>query len=155
MYAGQSFRLMALAVGTLRHASLSDLASMDQQQAERCCSHMDLLGLVVLSNHLHPASQKTITELQERCTLPLPVRSLYSMISCHRLSACLQCSSKPARIRLIKRCLQSSSDSRRQMIQAYTTVDSCHCITLYQSAGCCTEATDKAQMLLSSIAQLQ
>ena len=58
-YAGQGYRLMALSVGTLRDVDPFELASMDQQQAERHCGHMDLLGLVVLSNHLHPASQKT------------------------------------------------------------------------------------------------
>ena len=39
----------------------------DQQQAEACCGPLDLLGLVVLSNQLHPASVDTINNLQDRC----------------------------------------------------------------------------------------
>ena len=66
-YAGQSFRLMAVAVGMLKGVGPSELRAMSQQQAEACCSHMHFLGLVVLSNQLHPASVNTIRELQERC----------------------------------------------------------------------------------------
>ena len=57
---------MALAVGTLRQIDLSELAGMEQQQAEQLCGHMELLGLLVLSNHLHSASKDTITHLQHR-----------------------------------------------------------------------------------------
>ena len=98
-YAGQSFRLMALAVGTLRHASPSELASMDQQQAERHCDHMDLLGLVVLSNHLHPASQNTITELQERYASHLTEQYCSyccSCITCYSSSCSSSCNSRVA-----------------------------------------------------------
>ena len=65
-YAGQSLRLMALAVGTLKNATQSEVASMDQQQAEQGCRHMDLLGFLVLSNRLHSASARTVQELQDR-----------------------------------------------------------------------------------------
>ena len=58
---------MAVAVGMLKGVGPSELRAMSQQQAEACCSHMDFLGLVVLSNQLHPASADTIRELQERC----------------------------------------------------------------------------------------
>ena len=65
-YAGQSLRLMALAMGTLKNAPASEVANMDQLQAEQHCGQMDLLGFVVLSNRLHTASKQTIHELQER-----------------------------------------------------------------------------------------
>ena len=64
--AGQSFRLMALVVGTLRNVEQSELARMEQPQAEQLCSQLELLGLLVLSNHLHPASKDTISHLQDR-----------------------------------------------------------------------------------------
>lgn len=57
---------MALVVGTLGAVSSAELDSMDQQEAERRCGRMDLLGLLVLSNHLHPAAQSTISKLQDR-----------------------------------------------------------------------------------------
>ena len=57
---------MALAVGTLKDVTAADLVNMDQQQAERRCGRMHLLGLLVLSNHLHHASKDTITKLQNR-----------------------------------------------------------------------------------------
>lgn len=57
---------MAVAVGTLKDVTAAELVSMDQQQAERRCQRMQLLGLLVLSNHLHPASKDTIDKLQNR-----------------------------------------------------------------------------------------
>jgi len=72
-YAGQSFRLLAVAGGTLSHVSPAELAGMDQQQAEARCGPLDLLGLQVLSNRLRPSSQETITHLRDRsaiCAFP-------------------------------------------------------------------------------------
>ena len=65
-YAAQSFRLLALAVGTLKNTSAAEAAVLDQQQAEARCGPLKLLGLLVLSNHLRPTSQQTITNLQDR-----------------------------------------------------------------------------------------
>ena len=65
-YAGQSFRLLAVATGALRNVSPDVLAGMDQQQAEACCGPLDLLGLQVLSNHLRPTSRLTVTNLRDR-----------------------------------------------------------------------------------------
>ncbi|KAL0024457.1 hypothetical protein WJX77_006172 [Trebouxia sp. C0004] len=65
-YAGQSFRLLALAAGTLRRVTAERLASMSQQEAEAECDHMDLLALIVLSNSAHSTSRPAITSLQER-----------------------------------------------------------------------------------------
>ena len=67
-YAGQSFRLLALAAGTLRRVTAERLASMSQQDAEAECDHMDLLALIVLSNSAHSSSRPAITGLQERYT---------------------------------------------------------------------------------------
>lgn len=66
-YASQSFRLMAIAAGPLKTVNAANVADMDLLQAERCCGPMELLGLLVLSNKLHPASEPTIRALQERC----------------------------------------------------------------------------------------
>lgn len=66
-YAGQSFRLLAVAGGVLSNVSPDELAGMDQQQAEARCGPLDLLGLQVLSNCLRPSSQKTVTTLRDRC----------------------------------------------------------------------------------------
>lgn len=67
-YAGQSFRLLALAAGTLRQVTAGRLPSMSQQEAEAECDHMDLLALIVLSNSAHASSRPAITSLQKRYT---------------------------------------------------------------------------------------
>ena len=67
-YAGQSFRLLALAAGTLRRVTAERPASMSQQEAEAECGHMDLLALLVLSNSAHSSSRPATTSLQERYT---------------------------------------------------------------------------------------
>lgn len=69
-YAGQSFRLLALAVGTLQGVTAAELADMDLQQLEARCQHLDLLALQVLSNRLRPGSKETITNLQEKYAVP-------------------------------------------------------------------------------------
>ena len=65
-YAGQSFRLLAVAGGVLSNVSPDELAGMDQQQAETRCGPLNLLGLEVLSNCLRPSSQQTVTNLRDR-----------------------------------------------------------------------------------------
>lgn len=65
-HAGQSFRLLALAVGTLKGVSAAELAEMDLQQMEARCGALDLLGLQVLSNNLRPGSKETIANLQDK-----------------------------------------------------------------------------------------
>lgn len=66
-FAGQSFRILAMAAGMLHGVTAAELASLDQQQAEARCGPMDLLGMLVLSNHLRPSSRPTIAALQDRC----------------------------------------------------------------------------------------
>ena len=65
-YATQSFRLLAVAVGELKHVTSEELVGMTQQDAEAKAGHMDLLGLLVLSNHLRASSKDTIVHLQEK-----------------------------------------------------------------------------------------
>ena len=69
-YASNSFRLLAIACGSLRDVAKLDLASMTLQALERCAGHMDLLGLVVMTNHLRTDSKETISHLQDRCEQP-------------------------------------------------------------------------------------
>ncbi len=63
-YSKESFRLMALAVGKLAHVDQLDLSVLSQQQAEAHATGFELLGLIVLSNHVRPDSRDAILELQ-------------------------------------------------------------------------------------------
>ena len=65
-YSGRSFRLLALAVGVVQGVSCMNLAAASQQQMELRAGSLDVLGLVVLSNHLRSESQETIQHLQEK-----------------------------------------------------------------------------------------
>ena len=65
-YASQTYRLLGLACGVLHRAANLDLASMSLQALERGAGHLDLLGLVVMTNHLRPDSKDTISHLQDR-----------------------------------------------------------------------------------------
>ena len=65
-YASQTYRLLGLACGILYGAAKLNLASMPLQALERRCGHLDLLGLVVMTNHLRPDSKETIAHLQDR-----------------------------------------------------------------------------------------
>lgn len=80
-YAGQSFRLLALAVGTLQGVTAAELADMDLQQLEARCQPLDLLALQVLSNRLRPGSRDTITKLQEK----------YAVLDMQILAVCCIC----------------------------------------------------------------
>ena len=72
---------MALAVGTLRNVTAAELMSMDQQQAEAWCEGLHLLGLLVLSNHLHHASKDTISKLQNRSASICPETLLFAVLN--------------------------------------------------------------------------
>ena len=65
-YSGQSFRLLALAKGTLKGMDRQALTLMTQKQVERHVDSFQLLGLLVLSNNLRPDSKDTITQLQQQ-----------------------------------------------------------------------------------------
>ena len=65
-HASKSLRLLAIASGSLLDVAKLDLASMPLQALERRAGHMDLLGLVVMTNHLRADSKDTISHLQDR-----------------------------------------------------------------------------------------
>jgi len=65
-YSSKSFRLLAMAVGTIPNAAGLDFAMMTQQQVEACAVHMQLLSLVVLTNNVRSDSKDTIAHLQDR-----------------------------------------------------------------------------------------
>ena len=65
-YSGQSYRLLALAGGVVQGVGKLNLAAMSQQQLEARAGSLDLLGLLVLSNHLRHDSRECIMHLQDR-----------------------------------------------------------------------------------------
>lgn len=69
-YASQSYRLLAVACGVLHNVANLDLASMPLEALEQCAHHMELLGLVVMTNHVRADSKDTISHLQDRCASP-------------------------------------------------------------------------------------
>ena len=64
-FSGRSFRLLAMAKGVLR-GDPQALMLMSQEQLERRVKDFELLGLLVLSNHLRSDSIDTITALQQQ-----------------------------------------------------------------------------------------
>ena len=68
-YAAQSYRLLAVAYGEVRDVAKSGLAAMSLRELERQAGRLDLLGLVVMSNHLRPDSKDTIAHLQDRSVI--------------------------------------------------------------------------------------
>ena len=63
---GKSFRLLALAKGMLVDIDQEALSCMTQEQLESHAQGFELLGLLVLSNHLKDDSKATITQLQQQ-----------------------------------------------------------------------------------------
>lgn len=70
-YSSNSFRLLAMAMGTIQNASELNLAHMTPQQVEASATNMRLLSLIVLTNNVRPDSKETIAHLQDgyACTL--------------------------------------------------------------------------------------
>lgn len=64
-WSGQSFRILAIAQGTVRGVGGLDLASMGLQQLEERATGLTLIGLHIISNHLHAESKQTVTQLRE------------------------------------------------------------------------------------------
>ena len=63
-YSGQAYRLLALAGRRMLSVKDVDFAGMTQQQVEAKAGPLDLLGLLVLSNHLRPDSKHSISVLR-------------------------------------------------------------------------------------------
>ena len=64
-FSRKSFRLMALAVGTLPNVDSLELPALSLQQAESHVQSFELLGLIVLTNPIRADSRHTIAQLQE------------------------------------------------------------------------------------------
>ena len=64
-YSSKSFRLLAGAMGTIRHLHRLDLPRLTQQQVEACATDMQLLSLVVLTNSIRRESKETISQIQD------------------------------------------------------------------------------------------
>lgn len=64
-FSSKSFRLLAVAVGTIPDVGNLDVHHMSQQQIEARAVDLKLLGLVVLTNFVRPDSKSTISELQD------------------------------------------------------------------------------------------
>ena len=64
-YSSKSYRLMAVAVGTIPDVGNLDVHHMSQQQIEAWVVDLRLLGLVVLTNFVRHDSKATISELQD------------------------------------------------------------------------------------------
>lgn len=65
-YCRQSFRLLAMAKGVVKGLDREAMCLMSQEQLERHVEQFELLGLLVLSNHLRTDSEPTVTELQQQ-----------------------------------------------------------------------------------------
>ena len=64
-WSSRSFRLLALATGTIKNFKQLEGAGLTMQQAEAAVSHMSLVGLLVITNALRADSKDTIAELQD------------------------------------------------------------------------------------------
>ena len=64
-WTSRSFRLLALAVGTIKNFSRLNVNTLTLQQAEAAACHMSLLGVMVVTNQLRADSRDTISQLQD------------------------------------------------------------------------------------------
>ena len=64
-YSSQAYRLLAIAGRRMHNVGHANFSAMTQQQAETRAGPLDLLGLIVLSNHLRPDTKETIAHLQD------------------------------------------------------------------------------------------
>ena len=65
-YSGKSFRVLAQARGSLKGVDRGALMLMSQEQLEAQVQVFELLGLLVLSNHLRSDSIETVGTLQQQ-----------------------------------------------------------------------------------------
>ncbi len=65
-WSAQSFRVLAVASAEVLKVAKLNLTSMSQQQVEEHAGRFDLLGLMILSNHLNSDSKATVKQLQEQ-----------------------------------------------------------------------------------------
>ncbi len=65
-WTSRSFRLLALAAGTIKDFGQLNMHNLTLQQAEAAVSHMSLVGVMVVTNQLRADSKDTIAELQDK-----------------------------------------------------------------------------------------
>ncbi|KAL3162329.1 hypothetical protein ABBQ32_010013 [Trebouxia sp. C0010 RCD-2024] len=65
------FRVLAMAQADIPNVGKLRLSGMSQQQVEDYAGSLDLVGLVIISNHVNPDSKATVKQLQERGGLRL------------------------------------------------------------------------------------
>ncbi len=65
-WSSKSFRVMALAVGILPLVHKLDLSLMSLQDFESHAHNLEMLSMIVLTNHVRPDSRATVGMLQER-----------------------------------------------------------------------------------------
>ncbi|KAL3147625.1 hypothetical protein ABBQ38_014675 [Trebouxia sp. C0009 RCD-2024] len=65
------FRVLAVAQADIPDVGKLSLSGMSQQQVEDYAGSLDLVGLVIISNHVNPDSKATVKQLQERGGLRL------------------------------------------------------------------------------------
>lgn len=63
------FRVLAVAQADIPDVGKLSLSGMSQQQVEDYAGSLDLVGLVIISNHVNPDSKATVKQLQERWKL--------------------------------------------------------------------------------------
>ena len=63
-WSSRSFRLIALAAGTLKNFSQMDMDSLTLAEAEAAVLHLSVVGVIVVTNNLREDSKRTIEELQ-------------------------------------------------------------------------------------------
>lgn len=64
-WSGQSYRILAIAKGTVHGVSSLKLGGMGLQQVEDLAYDLELVGLNIISNHLHHDSKETVTQLRD------------------------------------------------------------------------------------------
>ena len=65
-YSSKSFRVIAMAKGVLRGLHRNALMLMTQEQLEAQAKSLELLGLMVLTNHVRKDSVETVATLQQQ-----------------------------------------------------------------------------------------
>ncbi|KAA6417980.1 MAG: hypothetical protein FRX49_12062 [Trebouxia sp. A1-2] len=124
-HASQSHRLLAVACGVLHNVAKLDLASMSLQALERCAGHMELLGLVVMTNHVRADSKDTISHLQDRGamrTLMVTGDYRYTATSVARQVGMVPANGKIVLIQAESEFSESSTSESRQGIQPVSSL---------------------------------
>ncbi|KAL0030950.1 hypothetical protein WJX79_003464 [Trebouxia sp. C0005] len=136
-HASQSHRLLAVACGVLHNVAKLDLASMSLQALERCAGHMELLGLVVMTNHVRADSKDTISHLQDRGamrTLMVTGDYHYTATSVARQVGMVPANGKIVLIQAESEFSESSTSESRQGIQPVSSLPALSTVRAFAGA---------------------